>query len=421
MAVKRNSSGVRSLSDYDIIQEELDILGQNNLISLMSREKEYLYIDKLLTYADIPTFGKNCSTRKDKADMAKPYSAVNIEKRAEKNYLFYYSKDEIIKIEKKRKKDNHFFCETKQSNISLPIEFFSFLDVNQPREGKKTGFDSKRYKFFLVNECIQNSFDENSTNELFKKLGRKNKAKQVILTEGDYTELSIGAGVHGIGTKEDVVFHSLRGNVFAKDKLCILVEKETKDIALYKIYIMFFRNPKYYQIRKLPIPVNVVDVFSDKPEDRIVESRTGQARWRKILAELSQIREDGKEVDYVICPFSLIEVQYPAEETLLRASHIKAYAKCKGKDNKIDENQAYDPDNGFLVTANIDALFDKYLISVNPQTNSIVKSKQLSEKLIDALRIQDKVDPVFISEGKKKYLREHYNEFLEREKKRNSV
>lgn len=407
--MKRNSSNSRVITDYELIREELEILGQKKLVADMSREKEYMYVDKLLTYADVPSFGKHKANSSDK-EGTRVYSKENLQKRAQANYLFYYKEEQIIRIEKKQRP--HFFCETKQSNITLPIAFYQFIGT---KNAKSTDLSESRFTVLLVNNCISGAFDEDSTNELFSKLNRPKMAKKIEISNADeYTEIPLSTGVHGIGTSKDKFFHSLRGNVFAKDKLSILVEKKEQQCT---IYIMFYRNPRYYQLRHMAIPVCVADSFTEIEEEKYVESRTGQKRWRNALAELALIREDGTETDYVICPFSMIEVRYPSEETLLRASHIKAYAKCRNS-NGIDESEAYDPDNGFLVTANVDALFDKYFLSVNPTNNKIVKSKQLSKELIEALHIQDKISPEYVNERKKKYLKEHYDEFIRREEKR---
>ena len=84
---------------------------------------------------------------------------------------------------------------------------------------------------------------------------------------------------------------------------------------------------------------------------------------------------------------------------------------------KLLQDEAYDIDNGFLVTANVDALFDKYLISVKDD-GTVVTSKTISDSLVfDDLGIQRKIKPEYISEKKKKYLAFHKEKFDEREKK----
>lgn len=99
---------------------------------------------------------------------------------------------------------------------------------------------------------------------------------------------------------------------------------------------------------------------------------------------------------------------------ILRASHIKAYSKCKDGRGDIKVEEAYDLDNGFLVIADVDALFDKYLISVNPDDGKIVTSSLLSKDVLDHLSLKKSVDSRFMSEKKKTYLQIHYNEFEKR-------
>ncbi|MCR5625367.1 MAG: hypothetical protein K6G11_09060 [Lachnospiraceae bacterium] len=48
----------------------------------------------------------------------------------------------------------------------------------------------------------------------------------------------------------------------------------------------------------------------------------------------------------------------------------------------------------------------------------IIKSKQLSDELIKEPKIKNNIESESISTGKKKYIKEYYDEFLKREKKR---
>ncbi len=101
-------------------------------------------------------------------------------------------------------------------------------------------------------------------------------------------------------------------------------------------------------------------------------------------------------------------MRYPSEFTIMRASHIKAYKDCK------NDNEAYDLDNGFLLSANVDALFDKYLISVNPKTLDIVSSKQISSKLKSAIHLKNKLNKKDVNYRMVDYLTEHYKQFIKK-------
>lgn len=209
---------------------------------------------------------------------------------------------------------------------------------------------------------------------------------------------------------------ALRGNVFATDKICIVLERKNSKI---NVFFAFFRNPIFYQLNNMMMNSYLLKSFEKVTKEREPEeSRKGQAKWRDDLALLAIAQGEG-EIDYVTCPFTLINVRYPSKEaTLLRASHIKAYAKCKGTDNKIDISEAYDPNNGFLVTANIDALFDKYLITVDKDSGKIIWSKAVSVEVRKAINLaSDRLEKKYY-EKKKKYLKVHNEEFKKLEAKR---
>ncbi|ENL0922268.1 HNH endonuclease, partial [Vibrio cholerae] len=58
-------------------------------------------------------------------------------------------------------------------------------------------------------------------------------------------------------------------------------------------------------------------------------------------------------------------------ETALKASHIKPWSQC-------DNKERLDPNNGLLLVANADSLFDSGLISFN-ENGRLIKSKYLPE------------------------------------------
>jgi putative restriction endonuclease len=60
---------------------------------------------------------------------------------------------------------------------------------------------------------------------------------------------------------------------------------------------------------------------------------------------------------------------------VLRASHIKRWADCIGKESSL----RLDPENGILLAANIDCLFESGLIGFK-KTGELIKSKKISEK-----------------------------------------
>ena len=97
-------------------------------------------------------------------------------------------------------------------------------------------------------------------------------------------------------------------------------------------------------------------------------------------------------------------------ETLLIASHIQDAAKSNIHE-KADNN------NGLLLCAQHDKLFDSGLISFDFQTGKIMISKLLSEKDRKLCNINNemKLDDALMNDGRKGYLIWHNNNFLSEE------
>lgn len=418
---KRTSSACNIITDFDQIREILDNIDQKDLLDRLSDKKRYMLIDKRITFADVVTSGKGSYGVKDKTKSN--FTEKAIENRVEKNKLFYNTNSEIIQYEKKNAKNMVFFCETHQSCIHIPKKMYEFMGLHgEASSNKGFSLNTGKYKTFLVNSCIDSYFDKATTEELLRRYDRLNsknghwKIEDISLNEGYFTQIDLHLGVHGLGlVKLDKEFSNLRQAIFAKDKMYVLVEKDESDNC--NLYLMFFRNPKFFIIMKRPLPIYIYANDESEEKEDVRESRKGQAKWRDTLAGLA-IAANPEDSGLIECPFTNITVDYDNEGTLLRASHILAYAKCKNSDGSINAEKAYDPDNGFLVTANVDALFDKYLITVNPESNEVIKSKMVSSQLIKDLNIVKKIDSSFLSVKKKEYLKYHYDTFKEKEAKR---
>ncbi|MBB2998292.1 hypothetical protein FHX57_000605 [Paraburkholderia tropica] len=101
--------------------------------------------------------------------------------------------------------------------------------------------------------------------------------------------------------------------------------------------------------------------------ERLVVQRVGQGMYRNALMDYWQGH---------CCVTGL------AVPTLLRASHIKPWAKCQNDDERLDVF------NGFLLAPHVDALFDGGWISFSDQGNLIV-----SDSLPFAAKTQLGVSP----------------------------
>ena len=139
---------------------------------------------------------------------------------------------------------------------------------------------------------------------------------------------------------------------------------------------------------------DVKDRVHGEDVDAIVKRRVGQSLFRDLL-----VSQHGSS-----CHISQMN-----NRRLLIASHIVPWSKSTG-DEKTD------PDNGLLLAANWDAVFDKGLITFDDEGNTIF-SNTLDEgtrtKLgIDGnLRLKDGV----LNKNRLAYLERHRNEFIKRE------
>ena len=119
----------------------------------------------------------------------------------------------------------------------------------------------------------------------------------------------------------------------------------------------------------------------------LVTSRVGQGWYRQEILK----KWNGK---CSITGCSITEI--------LISSHIKGWSEC-------NEDERLDPDNGILLSPNIDSLFDKHLISFNDD-GSILISDKISKTDLDILGISSSIK-LMVDNGMKKYLLHHRIKF----------
>ena len=90
-------------------------------------------------------------------------------------------------------------------------------------------------------------------------------------------------------------------------------------------------------------------------------------------------------------------------KAILIASHIVPW-----KDS--NEAERLDPENGILLSPNLDALFDKYLISFR-DSGEIILSDKFSIEDYDKLGISNNMRLSSVSNGMKAYLKRHREKF----------
>lgn len=102
----RNSGYTSIDRDVESIKYKLRLLEMDDLSSKIFADEnnyEYLAVEKLLTFADIPNYAKYTyySSDKEKKDA---YKEESIKARVNKNILFYNTIDNMVSFEKKEEK-----------------------------------------------------------------------------------------------------------------------------------------------------------------------------------------------------------------------------------------------------------------------------------------------------------------------------
>jgi len=128
----------------------------------------------------------------------------------------------------------------------------------------------------------------------------------------------------------------------------------------------------------------------DTEVERLVRQRVGQARYRDAL------------LTYWggACAVTGVSVT-----EALRASHAKPWAEC------ADDAERLDAFNGFLLVANLDALFDRFLISFD-DTGRLLTSARLSPSDRPGLGIHPGMALRWLASEHRQYLQWHRGRFL---------
>ena len=175
---------------------------------------------------------------------------------------------------------------------------------------------------------------------------------------------------------------------------CIDFDELTKNEELKEIYEW---NPK-----KSGKPIRTKVSMKGKPSTRriktykkpnvtersgLVTSRVGQGYYRQEILK----KWNNK------CGVTGISIK-----EILISSHIVPWSKS-------NEDERLDPENGILLSPNIDSLFDRHLISFK-DSGKIIISNKLSSSEIDKLGVNSQMKLSHVSNGMKKYLSRHRKE-----------
>lgn len=400
------------VEELDKIYEYLSSKSET-ITNLIKNEPDwqYMLIVKSISHSDLLNSGK----RNGPAETL------------DKNFLYYLSLDEMKEIESVRRKE---FENAKQSNIFVPMDFYNFIDM--PHLERRIGAQSTQHihpivnnyaDVYLVNDTLK-YFDINYTQKVFNKLGKKpstwNYDEYKIDLVGNFTPIQLTHAIHGIGTSDDEIFKKLRRSIFKSDTLNILLRKKNDK---KEVYIMLEKNPRFFTLigesnltwENFLNKTNKQELFNLLRKDELSageaeKTRNNQSKWRNLLADemMSYTTTD----DEIFCPLTYITANYSSVGTLFRASHIKAFSECT-----IEE--AFDINNGILMIANADALFDKHLITISDNGEIIFSFLLKNEyKLIQELKLTEKVFKAILNSKRREYLKRHREVFEEKEIKR---
>lgn len=160
--------------------------------------------------------------------------------------------------------------------------------------------------------------------------------------------------------------------------------KNTGRNELFNYINAIFNELKEGQIKE---DINDTSILSETEKQQNIKGRIGQGEFRNNLLEL----HSGK---CMICGLGIKE--------LLIASHIKEWSDASN-------SERLDNDNGLLLCALHDSLFDQHLISFSDDGNILI-SKQLSQSDVKLLNLNNK-DHISLTEGMKGYMKYHREKF----------
>lgn len=370
------------------------------------QDDEFILIVKQISHSDLTSAGKRTKVHQ-------PFT---------KNYLYYLTAEEMEEMDRK---DNRPFVTAHQSNIGVPKELvYNFLSVSDPDESGEEHFKINDYcDVFLVNDTLK-YFNIDYSFKVFEKLNKIpnwNKDDYRIELKDDFTPIDLSIAAHGIGVSANTEFDKLRRSIFKSDTLMLLMCKDSD--GKLRMFLMLEKNPSFFTLigegnkswEKYLEQNNKQEMFELLKKEKLSageleKTRSYQSKWRMLLAE--EMMGYTTNENEIFCPLTFITANFDSAGTLFRASHIKGYADCN-----VDE--AFDINNGIIMVANADALFDKHLITI--EDDGTIKFSYLLErnaKLIQELRLTEKVFKAILNDERKQYLEYHREVFKRKEEMR---
>ena len=258
-------------------------------------------------------------------------------------------------------------------------ESIEFLKARTKRK-RNTLFSKIVYKYSSFNSSMSTKSQQKEINFLLKTLeevGSLTKENIIGLMNVNILEYS-----KGYVNTDELCIHTLRAietgfieRKYNQIKYLLNLLKKLDDV-------IFVNNILYFE--------DDAKVIFGEELKKITRKRDGYLH--RIYK--NQLKEETEEqLGFVKC---MVEnLSYPS----LVASHIKPFINS-------DENEAYDPNNGLLLSRNMDILFDQGYISFDNNGN-IIHSTQLQKDVVEYLQ-SFYLLPIFINEERINYLNYHW-------------
>lgn len=314
-----------------------------------------------------------------------------------------FPRDDLIDFlfseeERKECEENKLLKNINVKLFSNNLEYLKFLDSS--RQGERFTRGEKAYIPIERNDSNESDYHFSNTEiydcEAEKTIGHLNPRQAQINTEN-----------------KKGLFSEMRHKMFVNDVLIIFklnygsyISVTIPNIPKTQNYMEYFKFNKNkvnilllnngYIEDNLEREMNEIEDLETNLEkqglegkdvERVVKARVGQGNFRKLLI-------DKYKNGCCICGMKNLD--------LLRASHIKAWRESNPQE-KLDKN------NGLLLCANHDALFDNHLISFT-DLGEILLSNYLDEDDKKLLGI-DSTTRIIVDEEMTKYLEHHRKEF----------
>lgn len=404
-----SSSSITNLDDREIILNYIESRSYDMFEYVRSHPNtRFTLWYKNLTHSDLTNRGKRNGWKEG----------------LEKNLLYYLSVQEMRKIEEASKKP---FESAKQSNIGMSEGFY--LDLGIPRLQRRDGPQTTQHEHlqlndyadvYLVNDTVK-YFTIEYTNKVIRRTGKSVKwgnDENVTLSGSKFTPIQVTQAIHGLGTADDIEFHKLRLSMFCNDTFIVLIEHS----EMKSVYIMLEKNPRFFTLvgETNESWEKYLQVKRQQEQSRITvhtglaveeeKTRAQQSAWKELLAKemMNYTTHEGE----VFCPFTQISASFESVPMLFIASHIKRFADS----NAVE---AYDVNNGLLLCANADALFDKHVITVDENKRLIFSflidnNWQLKQKLL----LNQQIFELILNDKRMEYMKEHRKIFFMKEEER---